>query len=38
VVAAGATNLIVSQFVNDPLEFMEIFADRIAPELGGRLP
>jgi 5,10-methylenetetrahydromethanopterin reductase len=38
VAAAGATNLIVSQFVNDPLEFMEIFADRIAPEFGRRLP
>jgi 5,10-methylenetetrahydromethanopterin reductase len=35
VAAAGATNLIVSQFVNDPLEFMEIFADRIAPAFGG---
>jgi alkanesulfonate monooxygenase SsuD/methylene tetrahydromethanopterin reductase-like flavin-dependent oxidoreductase (luciferase family) len=34
VAAAGATNLIVSQFVNDPLEFMEIFADRIAPAFG----
>jgi hypothetical protein len=28
----------VSQFVNDPLEFMEIFADRIAPAFGGRVP
>jgi alkanesulfonate monooxygenase SsuD/methylene tetrahydromethanopterin reductase-like flavin-dependent oxidoreductase (luciferase family) len=35
VVAAGATNLIVSQFVNDPLEFMEIFAHRIAPAFAG---
>jgi 5,10-methylenetetrahydromethanopterin reductase len=38
VAAAGATNLIVSQFVNDPLEFMEIFADRIAPAFGRPLP
>jgi 5,10-methylenetetrahydromethanopterin reductase len=29
--AAGATNLIVSQFVNDPFDFMETFADQIAP-------
>ena len=35
VAAVGATNLIVSQFVNDPLEFMEIFAERIAPAFGG---
>jgi 5,10-methylenetetrahydromethanopterin reductase len=38
VAAAGATNLIVSQFVNDPLEFMQIFADRIAPAFRGGLP
>ena len=38
VAAAGATNLIVSQFVNDPLEFMEIFADQIAPAFRDRLP
>jgi 5,10-methylenetetrahydromethanopterin reductase len=38
VAAAGATNLIVSQFVNDPLEFMEIFAERIAPAFRDRLP
>jgi 5,10-methylenetetrahydromethanopterin reductase len=38
VAALGATNLIVSQFVNDPLEFMEIFADQIAPAFRGGLP
>jgi len=31
VAEAGATRLIVSQFVNDPFEFMETFADQIAP-------
>jgi hypothetical protein len=24
--------------VNDPLEFMEVFAERIAPAFAGRLP
>jgi 5,10-methylenetetrahydromethanopterin reductase len=38
VAASGSTNLIVSQFVNDPLEFMQIFAERIAPAFGGGLP
>jgi len=38
VAGVGATNLIVSQFVNDPLEFMETFADRIAPAFADPLP
>lgn len=36
--AAGATNLIVSQFVNDPLEFMEVFAEQIAPSFAAGPP
>ena len=35
VAEAGATNLLVSQFVNDPFDFMEIFADQIAPAFAG---
>jgi 5,10-methylenetetrahydromethanopterin reductase len=31
VARAGATNLIVSQFVNDPFEFMQVFARDIGP-------
>jgi 5,10-methylenetetrahydromethanopterin reductase len=31
VAEGGATNLIVSQFVNDPFDFMRTFADDIAP-------
>jgi 5,10-methylenetetrahydromethanopterin reductase len=38
VAATGATNLIVSQFVNDPIEFMETFADQIAPAFRDGLP
>lgn len=35
VVELGVRNLIVSQFVNEPLEFMETFAERIAPAFAG---
>lgn len=38
VAGLGATNLIVSQFVNDPLEFMEVFATSIAPAFAAGRP
>jgi 5,10-methylenetetrahydromethanopterin reductase len=34
VVSAGATNLLVSQFVDDPFDFMETFAADVAPAFG----
>ena len=34
VAEAGATNLIVSQFVNDPFDFMRVFAEDIRPAFG----